>query len=82
MSGLESDDTPMQVDLEMQKVEKPHLKEEIPDESNNNACDIKEESERERWCTDCNRRVTLGQQGDEYGHEVSCEHSIAPEGSQ
>jgi len=44
----------------------------------------------EWWCKECNRRVTVSTEGgegphmrvsDEYGHDVTCDHSQAVEGT-
>lgn len=32
----------------------------------------------ECWCVECRRRITIGSK--EYGHDVSCSHSVAVEG--
>jgi len=47
-----------------------HLVKEKPDTS-----ELPADEDAECYCTDCQNRVTVGPDGDEYGHELACEWS-------
>lgn len=57
---------------------RPHLTTEKPHGSKSDDA----VSEREFWCEDCGKRVTVSTDaGREYGHARGCKHSIGQEAS-